>query len=172
MGKNQTLHSWANSVPLSLCLSPPPGGQVLASWLTAAPPSVCGLLTCCVDKHSRTLGALPAQPLRLPSIASVCGQARRVQPGRTDPSILPALSWGGPCWTLGMSWLGFTTKRPSLFPQVGIHPPPNEGRVVFCVFLCMWVCLIYKLSQMSFPTSNLKRAAVPWRTLNLIIEPN
>lgn len=28
------------------------GGQVLASWPTAAPPSVCGLLTCCVDKHS------------------------------------------------------------------------------------------------------------------------
>lgn len=76
VGKNQTLHSWANSATLSLH---PPGGQLLASWLTAAPPSVCRLLTCWVDKHSRALGALPAD-----TAAACCRPACVAGPGESS----------------------------------------------------------------------------------------
>ena len=95
------------------------GGQLWVLWLTAAPPSVCRLLTYWVDKHSRASGVVPAWHCSCLHIAH--GAAKGVE----SPASPAALA---PCHTRRLQDSGNVTielQNWNAFPQVGIYPPPN-----------------------------------------------
>lgn len=127
-------------LPLSLH---PPGGQLLASWLTAAPPSVCRPLTCWVDKHSRASGALAAHTAAAccrPACVAVPGESSQAE--QTLPSC-PLLCSAGTCRTL---W-----TCPDWASQLkGLHPShkleyilPQIKNVLSSVFFFLCECVSY-----------------------------
>lgn len=151
---------------------PLPGGQQLVLWLTAAPPSVCRLLTYWVDKHSRASGVLPTWHCSgLHIVRCLCGRGTGQSSLAEQALTSCPVKCGGLQNSLEMSWLSFRAEMPSLFPPSwNISSPKLRTLCLLC--FSFYVCLISKLfSAMCLPKS-WKPSFSSLKSSNLITEPN